>query len=400
MNTKKLPRSVPLRAGLRSGESGQTLILFALFMVALLAMLALVIDGGFIMLHRRVAQNAADAAALAGAYRISTGASDAAVEAMVHEYAITRNGADGFEAVYLPSGALVGAGSQPAGSNGVRVRTTCAFPATFAKVLGHEEFTVAAVAAAAFMEPEEGDCGGYAIWADSDTCNEALHWGGSNNSVAGNVHSNHDIHVGGSNNSVAGETEYVTNMTVGGSGCTFDPPPAQSTVQPLPIEFNIEDYRPGGRAAVAAGSDYHHIQGSLKLGGDANLFGLYYVTGSVKIQAVDGGTFTIVAEQGIKIQSGSGYQPYIDGLLLFSNKNAMGCSGDTIIHIGGITGSWTGVLYAPRGKIHYSATAGSMHDGSLIGWRVDLSGSGWSLTCDDTLCDGGGGGAIPPRLVE
>ena len=228
-------------ARLRSGESGQTLILFAVFLVGLLAMLALVIDGGFIMVHRRVAQNAADAAALAGAYRISTGASDAGVQAMVHEYAITRNGADGFEAVYLPSGSLVGAGSQPVGSNGVRVRTTCTFSSTFASILGHEEFTVGAVAAAAFMEPEGGGCGGYAIWGHGQTCEPSVWIDGSVHMVSGKAHSNSDFWVDGTGSEVHGATEYVADFEVNCSACTFDPPPEHVSYDPQwPIHFNIE----------------------------------------------------------------------------------------------------------------------------------------------------------------
>jgi Flp pilus assembly protein TadG len=48
-------------------ENGQTLVLIALLLVALLAFLGLVIDGGAVMLARRKSQDAADAAAFAGA---------------------------------------------------------------------------------------------------------------------------------------------------------------------------------------------------------------------------------------------------------------------------------------------------------------------------------------------
>ncbi len=48
-------------------EVGQILPIVALSMVALIAMAALIIDGAVIMSHRRTAQAAADAAALAGA---------------------------------------------------------------------------------------------------------------------------------------------------------------------------------------------------------------------------------------------------------------------------------------------------------------------------------------------
>lgn len=48
-------------------EKGQVIIIVALGLVALIAMAALIVDGAIIMSHRRTAQAAADAAALAGA---------------------------------------------------------------------------------------------------------------------------------------------------------------------------------------------------------------------------------------------------------------------------------------------------------------------------------------------
>lgn len=51
--------------------SGQILILLAVGLVALLGFVALALDGGSIYLDRRSAQNAADAAALAGAYQLA-----------------------------------------------------------------------------------------------------------------------------------------------------------------------------------------------------------------------------------------------------------------------------------------------------------------------------------------
>lgn len=48
-------------------ESGQVIIIVAIGLVALIAMAALIVDGAIIMSHRRTAQAAADAAALAGA---------------------------------------------------------------------------------------------------------------------------------------------------------------------------------------------------------------------------------------------------------------------------------------------------------------------------------------------
>src|SRR5258708_8938186 len=50
---------------------GQIMVMFALALVGLLAMVALVIDGGYLYVQRRTAQSAADAAALAGTGELS-----------------------------------------------------------------------------------------------------------------------------------------------------------------------------------------------------------------------------------------------------------------------------------------------------------------------------------------
>ena len=50
-----------------SSEDGQTIVIFVLAMLAVIGLIALVIDGGYLYWQRRVAQNAADAGALAGA---------------------------------------------------------------------------------------------------------------------------------------------------------------------------------------------------------------------------------------------------------------------------------------------------------------------------------------------
>ncbi len=62
----------------RSPERGQMLALFAICLVAIIAVTGLVIDGGLTMVQRRDQQNVADAAAMAGAYDYANNASSAA----------------------------------------------------------------------------------------------------------------------------------------------------------------------------------------------------------------------------------------------------------------------------------------------------------------------------------
>jgi hypothetical protein len=90
-----------MKARLHS-DSGQTLIWFALSLVVLLGIAALAIDVGRLYGERRRMQNAADAAALAGAHELCQGRTGAEAVAMATDYAIARNGAQW--ATPIPSG--------------------------------------------------------------------------------------------------------------------------------------------------------------------------------------------------------------------------------------------------------------------------------------------------------
>src|SRR5262249_47186404 len=81
-------------ANLRS-ETSQALILFTLALPMFFSLIALVIDGSTLMVHKRAIQNAADAAALAVAQNIDigTGTCDATCSDYARQYAKS-NGID------------------------------------------------------------------------------------------------------------------------------------------------------------------------------------------------------------------------------------------------------------------------------------------------------------------
>ncbi len=117
-------------------EIGQVLPLVVLMMVAILAMVALILDGGSVMANRRTAQAAADAGAMAGAQRACSGNSDAV--AIAEAYA-TKNGAQ--SAVVSIAGSTV------------TVEAMVENPSFFAKVFGEETLTATADAAAGCYPP-------------------------------------------------------------------------------------------------------------------------------------------------------------------------------------------------------------------------------------------------------
>lgn len=67
MNKRRPPR-------IASDESGQALVLVAIFLFGLVAVAGLVADGGLVLVQRRDLQNQADAAAAAGAMQVDEAA--------------------------------------------------------------------------------------------------------------------------------------------------------------------------------------------------------------------------------------------------------------------------------------------------------------------------------------
>jgi len=375
-------------------EAGQTLVIIAVAMVGLVAMLALAIDGGNMYLERRRAQNAADAAALAAARRLAEDWNDAALFDTITEYAVTRNGADSVEGVYLPSEEAIGGGYVPPDSDAVRIRVTKTISPIFAGAIGMREITVSAETAAQY-EILSGGCGGYAIWAQSQTCSRPIDWTGSGGLIVGHGHSNGKVKVSGSGHVVNGTMEYVTTVQETGSGhqITYVQTAASDS---YPVEWNMDDYRPGGRAALAAqaeGKYFVHNCSTWHVSGSGKTIpeGLHYCTGKVRISgSAISGHVTIVAEGTIDVSgSGHSYEYYCDGLLFFSNYERNGTPKCTnpVIDVSGSGGTWEGVIYAPNGVIEYTGSGQQITYGSLIGWGIDISGSGFTLTYDDDICE-------------
>jgi len=211
----------------------------------------------------------------------------------------------------------------------------------------------------------------YAIWANSTKHKHAIQWSGSSNVVNGGVHSNNDIKVSGSSNIIKGTTEYVSMFTDSGSNNSYIPPPIKVSPEPFPIQYNVADYKPGGKEAVAAEAEdkYHYFDKNFHVSGsDVVLDGLYYVEGDVKLKGNNiSGVFTIVAEKKIDV-SGSEHNcsAYCSNLLLLSGKEK--------IKIAVSNSNFCGVIYTEKGKIELSGS-GNTINGGLFADTVKLSAS-------------------------
>jgi len=155
--------------GRRQRTPGQVIPIFGVALVAIVAMIALVLEGGNAYAQQRVTQNGADAAANAGTVviaesRVGAPRTDAMVLAAIQGTA-TPNQIATFTAFYTDVngnslGTQVGAApgnTIPANAQGVTVRGTRNFGTFFARVLGISSFDAAAEATV-ITGPSSGVC--------------------------------------------------------------------------------------------------------------------------------------------------------------------------------------------------------------------------------------------------
>lgn len=161
------------RPGYRRHEHGQVLVLVAIALVAMLAVVGLIIDGGFVYAQQRDSQNGSDAASTAGALVIAhnlpfralgqAGPKTDGDVADAVETSTAANGLEDYQAWYTnlagslidtagnvvastASAAEVGGGTLPAAAWGVRVDTSQAFNTFFSRVVGITDLTASTTA--------------------------------------------------------------------------------------------------------------------------------------------------------------------------------------------------------------------------------------------------------------
>ncbi len=430
-------------------ERGQALVIVVLAMVGLIGLLSLIIDGGMAFAARRQMQNAADAGALAAVrklYALYEGPHDATDEQAIYDaviqYAVANGVADptDVEAWFINDSQahtgipLPGNGGIPSDAVGVEVTTSTSFDSFFATVIGRDELAVSALAASILTA--EPCAGPYAVWADSCDCGSiTVNCAGSDITILGSVHSNDGVKIQGSASDpaiVSGAVEYCGDYNL--SNVTYDsldpwPPEWCDCDNPMPkpwdgLNIIISRFQPGGDlAGVAAGdtslacqgtiggelqtSCYHYFSGNLKYKptDDDWLDGLYYVEGDVTVNGKDlsrcDPNITIVATGTIKMVNIDGsslcapdnlhFVAYsdLDGagpqdLLFFSNQNS-GCN-PPVINISSSAVTWTGIVFAPDGRIDISGSDLTAIEGAVWGYTVNLSGAYQSIGWTEDSC--------------
>ncbi len=154
-----------------NGQQGSSSLLMAFAVIVLLGMAALAIDGGMLYLQRRMAQNAADAASLAGALAIAQGYGSDQIEYIVFERA-KDNGFDasGSETSVVVNWPPISPSPYAGNSNYIQVSITENIASAFAHFVYSGPLAVT-VEAVAHARVHEDLAPGYAIFGASlDEC--------------------------------------------------------------------------------------------------------------------------------------------------------------------------------------------------------------------------------------
>jgi Flp pilus assembly protein TadG len=381
----------------KGAQRGAAAILVAALLIGLMGIAAIALDGSNAYRTRSDTQRAADAAALSAAWEDCTGTGDPVAVGLA---AAAVNG--------YPTGVSV---SHEGDDWVVTVDETIDAP--FGQAIGRDTLSVQTQAVARCeLTPADQ----YALFTGGTHCNNSLALTGSSSEVTGNVHSNSDIQISGSSNTIYGNGSAL-GTAPGPPQVNWVPaagnPEAVAVPLDYPVIYSASSFAPGGPKAIEAGSDFHDFFGAdidIAALTDAGLWdavtstittGLYYTTGSVSLSASSlSGTVTFVTDpapgtnDGTITMSGSGHTltPYdSSGLLMFSghqkqiplSRNA-NCTSDAV----GLSGSgmdWTGIIYAPGGRVRMSSASNSSLNGSIISLSTDLSGSSLSLVYDSDL---------------
>jgi hypothetical protein len=284
----------------RSGETeaGQTLVMFVLALFVLLGMAAVAVDVGFFFSQRRGLQNAADAAALAGAHALPENAAEA--RASAQEWA-DRNG-------YGAAGGAVVTIVTPYKGDAAKVEVTIEkqVPAFFARALGMNAFDVKARAVGSHGLDEVRQFGVIAL--NPSACGSFLKSGSGNFTVSGGgaiaVNSDCDpaIDVSGSGSVSAAAIYYYTG---GGWESTGDMTP-DPVPMPRPAEDPLASLAPPSLTAIGLSPDSAgtaRAPATLKLTAGAKTLrpGVYY--GGISISSNANVTFA----PGIYIMAGGGF---------------------------------------------------------------------------------------------
>ena len=326
-------------------EKGAVLVLFALIFVFLLGLVAIVVDAGLVYLSRGQLQKAADAASIAGAYKLpDVIEADETVRLFVE--------ANGIQEPDQVS--IMFPGRQ------VQVMIQREVPLFFAPVLGLKTMRVNAEATAALTADRAFN---FALFSGGE--NEDLNYSGSSLYVEGDCHSNRHSKFSGSSMIITGIMDVVGNFRRYGSSINIGDIVENSDYIPMPDFSNsVRD-----SATTYYGSKQHYFGTTVDVNGNIVVDGEAHFSGST-IRGVG----TVLAKDNIHINGSSiRYESSGDAVVIYSENGDIQINGSNIeIH---------GILYAPNGRVRLFGSSITVY-GSVVAKEIQLAGSSWKFIYD------------------
>lgn len=334
-------------------EKGTIIVLFAFLIVFMIGLVGLSADTGNVYHQRSMMQNAADAAALAGAYKLpsTTSASTAATQ-----YA-GLNGITGSDTLTI---------TYP--SNEIKISITRQVKTFFAQIIGVNSFTVSVHAVAKSIHG--GNAFDYALFhGDTKT---ALDINGGTEVIQGDGHSNCNTIVHGSALTVTGTMESAG--TFSGTGPKIN----IGTIEEHANVIDMPDF-----SSLIAGHAGHSYSSNATFNGSMDVSGNIYANGSITFNGGKiSGLGTAMATGDITVTNDNSYNNATsDGVCLYSQNGNItingGKSGNVIY----------GIIYAPNGSVTFNGTKFTLY-GAIIAKDIRMNGVKVSIYYDSHAVTG------------
>jgi Flp pilus assembly protein TadG len=391
-----------------SKSRGQVFVLVSLALTLLFGFSALAVDIGNLWTTRRLMQNAADAAAMAGADEVARNANSATITAAARAAAAQNGFTSGASNTHSSQQVTVAVYNPPVSGpfatnvNAVQVTVSQVQPTFFMRVLG--KATVPVTTNAVGLTVSGGSC----IYALNPDDSGAVTVGGT-----GNLNSSCGLYdnstsgsaltvsgggviqaplvgvVGGTNINGGGSTPPSTGIAAFGDPLAWEPQPAPQTctsyhmlnistnttlnpglycggikVTGGAVTFNPGLYYINGGGLVLNGGTVNGSSTTFFLTGQNTSNGSPNAYGGVTVN----GTATVHLSAPCSASGGS-----IEGMLFFQDR-AMTNGTGSIIN-GGSNSSFTGALYFPTTNLSYSGTSGANQYTLLVSDMLTINGT-------------------------